>query len=70
MIRTYILTCAGLIGPRAISEMTFLRSPIGLDAADDLNTWVGWVVPLMVAEILIQGAILEEACERVRSERR
>jgi uncharacterized membrane protein len=70
MIRTYILTCAGLIGPRAISEMPFLRSRIGLDAANDLSTWVGWVVPLMVAEILIQRGHLRRDMGCVRNERR
>ncbi|HXM94196.1 MAG TPA: DUF2306 domain-containing protein [Candidatus Dormibacteraeota bacterium] len=54
MIRTYVLTCAGLVGVRVIFDMDFLGRRIGPDALNDLSTWANWTVPLMVTEIALQ----------------
>ena len=48
------LTCAGLVGVRVILDMHFLGRRIGTAAQNDLSTWVNWVLPLMVTEIVLQ----------------
>ena len=54
MIRAYVLTCAGLVGPRVILDMDFLGRRIGPDALNDLSAWANWTLPMMLTEILLQ----------------
>ena len=54
MIRTYVLACNGIVGDRILLDVPVLTRRIGFDAVNDLSGWVLWVLPLMVAEIVIQ----------------
>jgi hypothetical protein len=61
VIRTYVLTCAGLLGARVIYDMDFLGRRIGMDALNDISTWANWALPLMVTEIVLQIRRLQKS---------
>jgi uncharacterized membrane protein len=54
MVRTYVLTCAGFVGARVVTDMTFIGERIGTSTLFDLSSWLNWTVPLMLTEIVIQ----------------
>jgi uncharacterized membrane protein len=54
MIRTYVLAYNGVVGDRILADLPVLTRHIGIDAVNDLSGWTLWVLPLMVAEIIIQ----------------
>ena len=54
MIRTYVLACNGIVGDRILADIPALTRRIGSDAVNDLEGWLLWALPLMVAEVVIQ----------------
>ena len=54
MIRTYVLACNGIVGDRILADIPALTRSIGIDAVNDLEGWLLWAFPLMVAEVVIQ----------------
>ena len=54
VIRTYVLSWAGIVGDRIIPDMTFVSQRIGVDALNDISGWANWAVPLMITEVVLQ----------------
>jgi len=66
MVRTYVLTCAGFVGARVVTDMTFVERLIGTRALYDLSSWLNWSVPLMATEVIIQVRALRRAARARR----
>jgi len=54
VIRTYVLSWAGIVGDRIIPDMTFVSQRIGVEALNDISGWANWAVPLMITEVVLQ----------------
>lgn len=67
MIRTYVLACNGITGDRILADIPALTRRIGIDAANDLEGWLLWALPLMIAEIFIQIRKLRRIRRPVKS---
>jgi len=64
MIRTYVLTCAGFVAARVVTDLHFLDPIVGVKALWDLSSWVNWAVPLVITEFVLQIRALQKSRPR------